>query len=53
MVYKIGWRNQMKNGLISQTIWGLTRYSSREQAEKQITLWSALFPQNTYYCEAQ
>lgn len=43
MSYKICW--QQENGLF---VAGMKRYTSREDAEKQIAIWKSIFRSNTY-----
>ena len=48
MKYKIKWRNRT-NSL--KVIEGISRYNSKEKAEKQVEKWKRNFPSNTYYVE--
>ena len=50
-MFKIQWRGPnrfTRFGVISQTITGLSMYTA-ERAEHQKSIWSRLFPSNTYY----
>jgi hypothetical protein len=45
-MFKIKWRNRNKVLLVVE---GLSRYASRDLAEKQVAIWEQVFPFVTYY----
>lgn len=47
-MFIVKWRNRAKTMVVTV---GLSRYSNRVSAEKQIALWTQYFPANTYYIE--
>ena len=46
-MFKIKWRNRELSMLVIESVSLFTK----ELAEKQVAIWQALFPQNTYYIE--
>lgn len=47
-MFKIKWRNR-RNSL--RVITGLSRFETREAADRQVAKWQQHFPQNTYHVE--
>lgn len=49
--FLIAWLSPYRSGLVGTLTRGLSRYSSRESAEKQIARFRVYFPANRYYLE--
>jgi len=49
-MFLVKWRNRQKKYNM-RVLTGLSRFPSKQKAEKQVKVWLGLFPFNTYYVE--